>query len=305
MQIEPYSRSFMALVGTHARVERLWTGGKWCEGPIYLPEEDAVLWSDIPGNRVMRWKEAEGTRVWLQPSNFANGHALDREGRLISCEHGTRRVSRRERDGTFVTLASHYRGKRLNSPNDVVVKSDGSIWFTDPPYGILSNHEGYKAESDLGASYVFRLSLEAAELTVVADDFDKPNGLAFAPDESILYISDTGFSHNPIGPHHIRVFDVTDGCRLTRGRVFAIIEPGGPDGFCVDREGNLFTSAWDGIHVYAPDGQLLGKIRLPEKASNCTFGGRNGNRLFITAETSLYAVTLLTTGVLTSQVHSG
>jgi gluconolactonase len=294
--VESYHASFFALTGRAAQLERLWTGGQWCEGPVYLPREDAVLWSDIPANRVMWWKDGRGARVWLCPSNFANGHTLDREGRLISCEHGTRRVTRREADGTFVTLASHYRGMRLNSPNDVVVESDGSIWFTDPPYGILSDYEGHKAESEIGANYVFRLDPRTGALAVVADDFDKPNGLAFSPDESVLYISDTGFSHDPNGPHHIRAFDVVDGCRLARGRVFAVVEPGGPDGFCVDCEGNVFTSAWDGIHVYAPDGRLLGKIRVPEKTSNCTFGGPGGNRLFITAETSLYAITLETRG---------
>ena len=194
-------------------------------------------------------------------------------------------------------LVDNYRGKKLNSPNDVVVKSDGTIWFTDPPYGILSNHEGYQADSELEACYVFRLDPESGELTIVADDFDKPNGLAFSPDESLLYIADTGASHDPDGPHHIRVFDVVDGKSLANGRLFADVEPGLADGFRLDVNGYVFTSSLDSIQVYAPEGTRLGKIMVPEKIANCTFGGPEKNRLFIAASSSIYSIMLATKGV--------
>lgn len=293
--IEIRREEFLSLVSPDARLELLWTGGLWCEGPVWLPREQALLWSDIPNQRVLRWRDGEGADVWLEPSRFANGHTLDRKGRVISCEHGARAVTRREKDGSFTTLAEAYEGKRLNSPNDVVVKSDGSVWFTDPPYGILSDYEGYKAESEIGANYVFRLEPETGALSVVASDLDKPNGLAFSPDEKILYIADTGFSHTPGGPHHIRAYDVVDGALLSNSRVFTVIEPGGPDGFRVDKCGNVFAAAWDGIQVFSPSGEMLGKILVPEKTANCAFGGVDGQRLFITASTSLYAINLKTT----------
>ena len=181
----------------------------------------------------------------------------------------------------------------------MVVKSDGTVWFTDPPYGILTDYEGYKADSEIGANYVYRLDPESRRLSVVADDFDKPNGLAFSPDESILYIADTGLSHNVDGPHHIRAFSVKGGDTLTGGEVFADVNPGVADGFRLDTGGNVWTSAGDGIHCYAPDGTLLGKILIPEKVSNCVFGGARRNRLFVTATTSLYAVYLNARGVQT------
>ena len=190
-----------------------------------------------------------------------------------------------------------YQGKRLNSPNDVVVKSDGTIWFTDPPYGIMSNEEGYQAESEIGASYVYRFDPVSDELTVVADDFDKPNGLAFSPDESLLYISDTGASHDPEGAHHIRVFNVVEGKALTNGRIFAVVDPGLADGFRLDAHGNLYTSSEDSIQVYTAVGERIGKILVPEKIANCTFGGPEKNRLFIAASSSLYSITLNTRGV--------
>lgn len=287
--------AFLDLIGPDARLERIWTGGLWCEGPVWLHDEQALLWSDIPNQRVMRWRQAAVVDVWMEPSHFANGHTIDREGRVISCEHGARAVTRREKDGTFTTLADAYEGKRLNSPNDVVVKSDGTIWFTDPPYGILSDYEGYKAESEIGGNYVFRLDPETGALSIVARDLDKPNGLAFSPDERTLYIADTGFSHTPGGPHHIRAYDVVDGECLSNSRVFAVIEPGGPDGFRVDKSGNVFASAWDGIQVFAPSSEMLGKILVPEKTANCAFGGADGKRLFITASKSLYAIDVKTT----------
>ena len=214
----------------------------------------------------------------------------DREGRLVSCEHGGRQVTRTEHDGSVTVLASHYRGKRLNSPNDVVVKSDGSIWFTDPDYGILSDYEGDKSEGEIGACHVYRIDGQSGEIAVAADDFVKPNGLAFSPDESILYIADTSITHDPEGHHHIMAWDVVDGRKLADPRVFAVIEPGISDGFRVDADGNVWTSAGDGVQCYAPDGALIGKIRLPEQCVNLTFGGPKRNRLFIACASSVYAV---------------
>jgi gluconolactonase len=293
-----------ALVDPIARLNKLWTGAIWSEGPVWW-QDGSVTWSDIPNNRMLRWHPDTGGSVFRHPSNHTNGHTLDREGRLLSCEHSGRRISRTEPDGTIVTLVDRYRGKRLNSPNDVVVKSDGTIWFTDPSYGILSDYEGVKADSEIGGCHVYRFDPETGELEIVADDFEKPNGLAFSPDEGLLYISDTGVSHLPGGPHHIRVFEVVDGRTLTNGRVFAEITPGAPDGFRIDIHGNIFTSSHDSIQVYAPDGVRLGKILVPEIIANCTFGGMEGNRLFITASTSLYSISLKTSGVLRRRASLG
>ena len=280
-----------------SKLERHCTGAVWSEGPVYFSEGDYILWSDIPNNRMLKWSQAEGMSVYREPSNFTNGHTRDREGRLISCEHGGRRISRTEPDGNVVCVVDNYQGKKLNSPNDVVVKSDGTIWFTDPPYGIMSNEEGYQAESEIGANYVYRFDPQNEELSVVADDFDKPNGLAFSPDENLLYISDTGASHDPQGAHHIRVFDVVDGRSLANGRVFAVVDPGLADGFRLDLHGNLYTSSEDSIQVYTAAGERIGKILVPEKIANCTFGGPEKNRLFIVASSSLYSITLNTRGV--------
>ncbi|NNG04847.1 MAG: SMP-30/gluconolactonase/LRE family protein [Inquilinus sp.] len=287
---------FRALMLGNAWVEKLYTGTLWAEGPVYVADSGYLVWSDIPNNRMLCWRDGLGVTVFRSPSDFSNGNTRDRSGRLVTCEHGTRRVTRTEPDGTITVLADRFDGKRLNSPNDVVVKSDGSIWFTDPPYGILSDYEGHMADSELGANYVFRLDPETESLTVAADDFDKPNGIAFSPDESILYVADTGGSHSPGGPHHIRAFDEADGA-LRNGRVFAEIDPGLADGFRLDTAGNLWTSAGDGVHCFAPDGTILGKIRVPEVVSNLTFGGPRRNRIFITATTSLYAVYVNATGV--------
>jgi gluconolactonase len=261
---------------------------------VYVANGDYVLWSDIPNNRIMKWSAAEGATVFRQPAGFANGHYLDREGRLVSCEHGNRCISRTEPDGTVITLVDSYRGKRLNSPNDLVVKSDGTIWFTDPPYGILSDRQGHTAESELGANYVFRFDPMTNDLRIVGDDFDRPNGICFSPDESVIYIADSG------EPKHIRALNVLGGERLVNSRVFAEPRPGTPDGFRVDTDGNLFTSAWDGIQVYSPEGELLGRILVPEeRTANCAFGGPNKNRLFITANKSLFSIELNVKGAQT------
>ncbi len=294
----------LKLVDPDARLEKLWTGAVWSEGPVWW-EDGSVTWSDIPNNRMLRRHSVEGGTVFRQPSNHANGHTRDREGRLLSCEHSGRRVSRTEHDGTVVTLVDRYQGRRLNSPNDVVVKSDGTIWFTDPSYGILSDDEGVKADSEIGACHVYRFDPATGDLQIAADDFDKPNGLAFSPDENLLYISDTGFSHTPGGPRHIRVFDVIDGRHLARSRVFCDVRPGASDGFRIDIHGNLFTSSHDSIQIYATDGCRLGKILVPEIIANCTFGGANRDRIFITASTSLYAINVRTQGALRPKDDAG
>jgi len=277
--------------------ERLAEGFTWTEGPVWMAEREALYFNDIPNKRMLRWREGDEVAVALANSEFANGNSLDREGRMISCEHGGRRVLRRldpEDAEAVEVLASRYDGKRLNSPNDLVMARDGAVWFTDPPYGILSDVEGYQAESEIGANLVFRLDPDGT-LTPVAEDFDKPNGLAFSPDEGLLYIADSGASPggtqrpDPTRPHHIRVFEVADG-GLVNARVFAEIEPGVPDGLRVDTEGCVWTSTGDGVHCYAPDGRRLGRIRLPEVTSNCCFGGPDGGDLFITATTGLYRV---------------
>lgn len=285
------------------RVERLWTGGRWCEGPAWFAAHRTLVWSDIPNNRMLRYDETNGTvGIFRQPANNANGNTVDREGRLITCEHLTRRVVRVEHNGAQAILADRWQGKRLNSPNDVVVRSDGSIWFTDPSYGILSDYEGQRAESEIGACNVYRIDPVSGAVDLMADDFVKPNGLAFSPDESILYIADTGASHDINGPRHIRAMRVAaDGQRLVASgeaqTVFAQCTNGLFDGFRVDQQGRLWASAADGVHAYASDGTLLGKIRIPEVVANVCFGGEKRNRLYICGTSSLYAVYLNSSGM--------
>ena len=289
-------RRFRPYVVGNARLELLHTGMRWAEGPVWFADAACLLLSDVPSDRIVRWVEGQGASVYREPSNNANGNTRDRQGRLLTCESGGRRVVRTELDGALTVLADCYQGKRLNSPNDIVVKSDDTIWFTDPDYGILSDFTGTKARSEVGACNVFRLDPRTGELRVVSGDMVKPNGLAFSPDERILYVADSGASHDPEGPHHILALDVAaDGALLNR-RVFAMIDPGIPDGFRVDVDGNVWTSAEDGVHCIAPDGELIGKIQVPETVANVTFGGPKRNRLFIAAASSLYAVYVGTRG---------
>ena len=297
-QIEIFDDRFRDLLLPDSKLEKLADGCIWAEGPVYFPA-GFVVWSDIPNNRMMRWDESDGNvSVFRQPSNYTNGNTLDLQGRLVTCEHGGRRVSRTEPDGTVVTVVDNYQGKRFNSPNDVVVKSDGTIWFTDPPYGILpGTKEGYATEPDLDGCYVFRYDPAGDDLTLVIDDMVKPNGLAFSPDEQRLYVADTGASHDSSVPRVIRVYDVVDGKLLASGRDFCHIDPGMADGFRFDHNAYLYTSSADSIQVYTEAGERLGKILVPEKIANCTFGGPEKNRLFITATTSLYAITLNTRGI--------
>ncbi len=291
-RFEPLDPRFGALYFGTAQIERLTTGCRWAEGPAWFAAGRYLVWSDIPNDRMLRWDETDGSvSVFRQPAFNTNGHTVDLQGRLVSCEHRGRCVSRTEHDGSRTVLASHFEGKRFNSPNDVVVKSDGSIWFTDPSYGIDSDYEGDAAPSEIGARNVYRVAAEGSEVTCVATGFVQPNGLAFSPDERQLYIADTGATHMLDGPRHIRRFQVNaDGHSLSGGEVFAKSTAGLFDGFRIDKNGNLWTSAGDGVHCIAPDGTLLGKIRLPEAVANVCFGGPKLNRLFICATTSLYAV---------------
>ena len=294
---EVIAPEFGACFPGHVRVERLWTGARWSEGPVWHAAGRYLLWSDIPNDRILRWDDTDGSvSTFRQPSRNANGQTVDRQGRLITCEHLARRVTRTELDGSVTVIADRWQGKRLNSPNDVVVKSDGSIWFTDPSYGILMDYEGERAESEIGACHVYRVDPDGG-MTAVATDYVKPNGLAFSPDESLLYIADTGITHDPDGPRHIRRHRVNPDGTLSGGEVFATCTEGFFDGFRPDRDGRIWTSAADGVHCLAPDGRLIGKIMIPEQVANVCFGGAKLNRLFICGTTSLYAVYLNVNGV--------
>ena len=286
---------FQRYVIANAPVKPLACGFDWAEGPVWFGDAGCLLFSDIPNNRILRWTPDLGISVYRAPSNYANGHTRDRQGRLISCEHGARRVTRTEYDGTITVIADQYHGKPLNSPNDVVVKSDGSIWFTDPHYGIMTDYEGHRAEQELPC-YVYRVDGKSGAISVVCDDFQCPNGLTFSPDEKTLYIADTGTMYAEDAVQHIRVFNV-NAATLSGGEVFHKIEPGCADGMRVDTEGNLWSSAADGVHCIHPSGALLGKILVPELVSNVCFGGRNKHRLFITATTGVYAVALNRSGI--------
>jgi gluconolactonase len=281
-----------------AKVERIATGLRWSEGPVWFGDGRYLLWSDIPNNRIMRWDEETGAMsVFRKPSNFANGNTRDRQGRLLTCEHGTRRVTRTEYDGTITVIADRFEGKPLNSPNDIVCKSDGSIWFTDPPFGILGFYEGYVARPELPTN-VYRVDGRTGQMTVAAGNVDRPNGLAFSPDESKLYVVEAGTS-----PRVIHVYDVVDGgTRLAGKRKFIDAGPGTPDGYRCDVDGNLWCG-WgmgqdglDGVSVFNPDGKLIGRIDLPERCANLCFGGTHRNRLFMAASTSVYSLYVNTQG---------
>jgi len=284
------------LIDAGAPLVRLADGGAWVEGPVWLPREQALQYSDIPNDRALRWSEAAGLQVVRQPNDFTNGNTLDREGRIVHCEHGNRRIARTELDGTRAGLVAYHAGGRLNSPNDVVVARDGAIWFTDPPYGILSDREGHTSPMEQAGCFVYRFDPTDGDLAVAVDSMTHPNGLAFSPDERILYVADTHAAIEPGADRHILAFDVGPGHRTSGRRVFAMIDPGVADGFRVDVEGNVWTSTHDGIHIIAPDGHELGRILVPEIVSNCVFGGPDGYRLYITASSSLYAIDVLVRG---------
>ena len=282
---------FARMMHGTAGLDLIWTGGRWCEGPAYFPAGNYLIWSDIPNDRLMRWDECSGAvSTFEQPCRNQNGHTVDREGRLVACEHRGRCVSRIEHDGSRTVLADRFEGMRLNSPNDVVVKSDGSIWFTDPTYGIDSEYEGDAAQSEIGASNVYRIDPETGAVTLVIDDLVQPNGIAFSPDESLLYVSDTGRSHRPDHEPKIRAYPISiDRKAVHDGHDFAVCEAGAFDGFRVDTRGHVWSSAGDGVHCFSPDGTLIGKILVPEICANVCFGGPKRNRLFICATTSVFA----------------
>ncbi len=297
VETDVWDKRFHALFSPDTQLICLGSPAKWAEGPVWLPQSDEVIFSDVKGNRLFIWSEKTGVSIYRNDAHFANGNALDRQGRLITCEHGRRGISRTELNGQVQLLVDRYDSKRLNSPNDVVVKSDGTIWFTDPPYGIISNEEGYQAESEVIGCYVYRYNPTTFQIDVVTVDVQRPNGLAFSPDESVLYVADMSIVDFPTcGNRHLVAFDVVEGSKLTNKRTIAEITPGIPDGFRVDTQGWIYCSCEDGIIVLTESGEKLGKIRVPERVSNCTFGGVDQSTLFITASTSLYCIKLKTSG---------
>ncbi|MET3498405.1 SMP-30/gluconolactonase/LRE family protein [Variovorax boronicumulans] len=303
MPIEVLDTRFASVARDAGPLERLCTGAAWSEGPVWMREDGAVLWSDIPNNRMLRWHPDTGMTVWRDAVEFTNGHAREADGALLHCSHGLRAIVRTHFGAGLVPLADEvlvdrYRGRRLNSPNDVVVKRDGSIWFTDPPYGIVSDHEGHKAQSELGRNHVFRFDPASGALRSVSDFVEEPNGLAFSPDESILYVSDTSAAlrTDGSGHHHIVAFDVIHGESLANPRVFAVVNPGLADGFRVDVHGFVYTSSADSVQVFHPDGTRMARIAVPEKVGNLCFGGIDGNELYVCASTSLYRIRLGTRG---------
>ena len=295
---EIISSEFTNCLTGHGRVERLWTGARWLEGPVWFPAGKYLLISDIPNNRILRWDETDGSvSIFREPSNCSNGNTIDLQGRLITCEHKSRRVTRTEHDGSITIIAEKYDNKLLNSPNDVVVKSDGSIWFTDPTYGIISDYEGIKSKSEQDGCYVYRVDKNLNNISIVAKDFVKPNGLAFNYDETSLYISDTGSSHQNNGPKHIKKIKVNENEKtLGESTVFAECNAGLFDGFRFDNDDRLWTSAGDGVHCFSKDGKLIGKIIIPEMVANICFGGDSLNRLFIAGTTSIYSTYLAING---------
>jgi gluconolactonase len=284
----------------NASVEKHYTGCRWSEGPVWFGDGRYLLWSDIPNDRILKWEEETGAvSVFRKPSNNSNGNTRDRQGRLVTCEHGGRQVTRTEHDGTITVLCNRFEGKPLNSPNDVVVKSDGSIWFTDPPFGIMGNYEGDLHEPALPVTRVYRIDGATGKVTVVADDIRGPNGLAFSPDESLLYVVESRAQPK----RAIRRFDVVDGVKLANGADFGDLGEGTPDGFRCDVDGNLWcgwgmSEALNGVVVFAPDGKMIGRITLPERAANLCFGGIKRNRLFMAASHSLYSVYVNTQGAI-------
>ena len=280
---------FGSLVLPNAPLERLGEGYRWLEGPVWFADHNCLYVSDIPNNRILRWSEDAGVTVFRQPSGFANGHARDMQGRLIGCSHHDRCITRTELDGSVTILISHYCGRRLNSPNDIVCKSDGTIWFSDPLYGINTDYEGGKQTSELPPR-LYRFDPVSGDLTVAADDFEGPNGLAFSPDERILYVAESGRQFEPRARRCIRRFNVSESGKLSGGEEFYKVSPGFADGFRIDEQGNLWSSAADGVQCISPQGDLLGKILTPFVVSNLAFGGRNRSRLFLCASHCLLAI---------------
>ena len=293
---ESYDKRFEQLVLFNAELERLAEGFRWLEGPVWFGDHHCLLFSDIPSNRTLRWSEQHGISTFLEPSDFANGQTRDLEGRLIQCHHRSRCLTRHEHNGEITTLVNQARGLRLNAPNDVVVKSDGSIWFSDPLYGLMNDYEGGRQTSEQ-APALYRLDPATGVAQAMASDFDGPNGLAFSPDEQLLYVAESGAPGASEPRQSIRRFQVNShGQSLSGGEVFHKISPGWADGFRVDEHGNLWCGAADGVHVIAPDGVLIGKVLVPKRVSNLCFGDRYGSRLFLCASTAIYSLFTNTRG---------
>jgi len=270
---------------------KIHSGMKWAEGPCYIKSHKKLYFSDIPNNHLLSW-DGSNVKIEKDPSNFINGNTEDLEGNLISCSHGGRCIYKTDINGNTTTLVDKYLDKKLNSPNDVVVKSDGSIWFTDPPYGILSDYEGYKGDMEYGACYVFRYDPKENNLEVVSKDFLKPNGLAFSVNEDKIYIADSGGSHDVNAPNQIMVYDIVENKILKNGKVFHKFNPFFADGFRVDKDDNVWTSAGKGIKCFNPQGEVIGQLLLPDLVANLTFGGENNNILYVTSSSNLYSMEL-------------
>ena len=304
MTLDVFDARFDEVARGAGSLERLCTGAVWSEGPVWMAEDASVLWSDIPNDRMLRWHANTGMTIWRDAVEYTNGHTREPDGALLHCSHGQRAVVRTRFGAGLLPLpdevvVDRFEGRRLNSPNDIVVKSDGTIWFTDPPYGIVSDFEGHQAESELGCNHVFRFDPRSGELHSVSAGMEDPNGLAFSLDESLLYVSDTSAARRQDGGgnHHIVVFDVVGGAALANPRIFAVVTPGLADGFRLDRHGFIYTSSADSVQVYHPDGTRLARIAVPEKVGNLTFGGVARDELYICASTSLYRIRLNTCGV--------
>ena len=293
--IEVFADSANALLDSQLPLVLLDNSSIHAEGPVYIPSNESVVWSDVKGNRLYRWRHGT-VSIIRQPTHFQNGNALDLEGRIVACSHGERAIVRQEKDGQWHKIVERYQDKRLNSPNDIVVKSDGTLWFTDPPFGLTQADEGCGGEQEQAGSFVFRFDPATNELEAIITEMDRPNGLAFSPDETMLYVSDTSAVERAEMCHDIRVYDITEGRHASNMRIFAVVEPGQPDGFCIDHAGNVFTSAQDGVQIYSSAGELLGKIQTPETCTNVTFGGKECDSLFITTSSSLYTIKTKTKG---------
>lgn len=293
---ESFEKEYAFLIQGSAKLETLYEGCRWAEGPCWFGDANQLVWSDIPNNRMLRWTPDGHISEFRSPSTYVNGNTRDREGRLISCSHGARNVVRTELDGSITVLADSYQGKKLNAPNDVVVKSDGTIWFTDPGYGIMSDYEGYKGEFEQAGQYVFCIDPATGDLKVVSDDFIRPNGLAFSPDEKLLYVADSATEATGGERRNIRVFDVGADNKLSNLRDYYTMQTGVPDGFRLDTKGNVWTSAPDGVHILTPSGVVLGKILTPDTVANVEFGGPRRNRLFICATQRLMSIYVAANG---------
>lgn len=290
-QFEILSDEFQRLLGSNPELVELANGLAFAEGVCWVPAENQVIVSDIPNNRIVKWSESDGFGIYREPSGCSNGNTVDREGRVISCLTRGRTVVRQEPDGSMTTIADSFDGGKLTSPNDVAVKSDGSIWFTDPDYGFLHPELGHGDKPEQDRNRVFRVDGETLDISMVSEDFDKPNGIAFSPDESVLYVGDTGRTHGEFRPHRLMAFDV-DGASLSNPRLFADVDPHVPDGFRTDVDGNVWVSAGDGAQCFNPAGELLGKIHTPEVAANLSFGMSDKQTMFIGATSSIWSVRL-------------